>query len=364
MFAIVLGLHFYVFYRLWCMMPVSTIMWRTLFIVSAVIVVSSFFLSALIGNNLPSSVTSIMYRVGTSWFFIFVYLLILFLLLDLLRLTHLFPIHRFMYGSWIGFGVLAGFLTVVMSLGYFKYINKEKVELSLEINKDVAVSSLKIVAISDLHLGYGIHKKEFEQWVQLINKENPDIVLIAGDVIDNHPRPLYEQNMAQAFKQLKTKYGVYAVLGNHEYISGVSKSIDFLKEAGIIVLRDSIAFIDDTFYLIGRDDRTNKARKSIEELTDTLDKSKPFIMLDHQPYHLEEVEKNNIDLQISGHTHHGQILPISWITNRMYEKSHGYLKKGNSHIYVSSGIGIWGGKFRIGTQSEYIVINLNIKQNH
>ncbi|KAA6332312.1 3' 5'-cyclic adenosine monophosphate phosphodiesterase CpdA [termite gut metagenome] len=345
-------------------MPLSTLMGRTLFIVSAVIVVSSFFLSVLIGNHLPSSVTSIMYRVGTSWFFIFVYLLILFLLLDLLRLTHLLPIHRFMYGSWIGFGVLAGFLTVVMSLGYFNYIRKEKVELSLEINKDVAVSSLKIAAISDLHLGYGIHRKEFEQWVQLINKENPDIVLIAGDVIDNHPRLLYEQNMAQTFKRFKAKYGVYAVLGNHEYISGASKSIDFLKEAGVIVLRDSIACIDDTFYIIGRDDRTNTARKSIEELTDTLDESKPLIMLDHQPYHLEEVEKNNIDLQLSGHTHHGQILPISWITNRMYEKSHGYLKKGNSHIYVSSGIGIWGGKFRIGTQSEYIVINLNIKQNH
>ncbi|KAA6311160.1 hypothetical protein EZS27_037660, partial [termite gut metagenome] len=155
------------------MMPLSTLMGRTLFMVAAVIVVSSFFLSVLIGSHLPSSVTSIMYRVGTSWFFIFVYLLILFLLLDLLRLTHLFPIHRLMYGSWIGFGVLAGFLTVVMSLGYFNYIRKEKVELSLEINKDVAVSSLKIAAISDLHLGYGIHRKEFEQWVQLINKENP-----------------------------------------------------------------------------------------------------------------------------------------------------------------------------------------------
>jgi predicted MPP superfamily phosphohydrolase len=96
----------------------------------------------------------------------------------------------------------------------------------------------------------------------------------------------------------------------------------------------------------------------LKQLTDPLDKTKPIIVLDHQPYNLEDAEAAGIDLQLSGHTHRGQIWPISCITDAMYEKSHGYLKKGNSHIYVSSGLGLWGGKFRIGTQSEYVVIDL------
>jgi predicted MPP superfamily phosphohydrolase len=83
-----------------------------------------------------------------------------------------------------------------------------------------------------------------------------------------------------------------------------------------------------------------------------------IILLDHQPYHLEEAEQNGVDLQLSGHTHRGQIFPINLVTDRVYEKSHGYLRKGNSHIYVTSGIGLWGGKFRIGTQSEYLVMEM------
>ena len=145
-------------------------------------------------------------------------------------------------------------------------------------------------------------------------------------------------------------------LGNHEYIFDVSKSINFLNEAGITLLRDSVATVNDDFYIVGRDDMSNPNRKTIARLTESLDKSKPIIMLDHQPYNLDEVEKNGIDLQISGHTHNGQIWPISLITKLIFEKSHGYIKKGNSHIYVSSGIGLWGGKFRIGTNSEYTVI--------
>jgi predicted MPP superfamily phosphohydrolase len=353
-----LGANFYVFYKLWVMLPVS-ITGKVCLVLLGVAMLLSFVLAHAIGNNLPLPATAIMYRVGTSWFFILIYLLILFLLLELIRVTGLLPVTRFMHGSWQGFGILAGILTLVLTWGYIVYLNKAKVTLSLTVNKEMRTQgSLKIVAISDLHLGYGIGKKEFEKWIALINKENPDIVLIAGDAIDNSVRPLYEQGMAESFKQINAKYGVYASPGNHEYIAGISKSLAFLKEAGVTVLRDSVALIDSAFYVAGRDDRTNTARKSVKELTDTLDKSKLLILLDHQPYQLEQAERNGIDLQISGHTHHGQIIPLSWITQIMYEKAHGYLKKGNSHIYVSSGIGIWGGKFRIGTRSEYVVINL------
>jgi predicted MPP superfamily phosphohydrolase len=224
----------------------------------------------------------------------------IFLLIDLLRLTHLVDLDKFLFGNWVTFGVVTGIVAVIMTWGYFRYTNKERVELSITVDKNMETKEpLKIVAISDLHLGFSIGKKEFEQWVELINKENPDIVLIAGDIIDNHIKPLLEQDFASSFRKIKSKYGTYAAVGNHEYITGnILKAIDFLHHSGVTVLKDSVALINDEFYIVGRDDRMNPDRKTVEELTNSLDHSKPIILLDHQPFNLENVEKNNIDLQI------------------------------------------------------------------
>jgi predicted MPP superfamily phosphohydrolase len=254
-------------------------------------------------------------------------------------------------------------MILLFTFGYFNYRHKKKVELPLAVHKTVSrINSLKIVAVSDLHLGYNIGKAEFESWLPLINGENPDVILIAGDLVDSNTHPLFEQNFAESVKKLHAKYGVYAVLGNHEYIGNAAKSATFLQSAGITLLRDSVALIDDSFYIVGRDDRSNGNRKPIAELIAPIDKSKPIIMLDHQPTHLEETAENHIDLQLSGHTHNGQIWPLSIVTNLIFEKAYGYLKKEDSHIYVTSGLGLWGGKFRIGTRSEYVVIDLSFGQ--
>jgi predicted MPP superfamily phosphohydrolase len=300
-----------------------------------------------------------MYKIGTSWLFISIYIFLLLLLLELLRFIHILP-EKYMVESWVGFLTLSVTIIIIMTLGYIKYQNKERIELTLNTGKiTLKEQPLKIVAVSDMHLGYSIGNDELEKWVDLINREKPDIVLIAGDIIDNSVQPLIEEKTYDILQKLQTKYGVYTVPGNHEYIASIDKSLDFLHKSNIQVLRDSVVLIDDQFYIAGRDDKTNKERKTTGQLIERLDKSKPIILLDHQPYHLEETEENQIDLQFSGHTHRGQIWPFSWVTDVLYEKSHGYLKKGNSHIYVSSGIGVWGGKFCIGTQSEYVVIHLD-----
>lgn len=361
MIILFLGANYYVFYRIWMMIP-NNIIAKTIFVVLAVGVLLSFFLSFFGSKILPMPVLSILYKTGTSWIFIFIYLLITFLVLDLSQVTHLLPVGQFMYHSWLGLGILAGTIALIMLGGYINYVQKKRVPLEIVVDKQNTINdTLKIVAISDLHLGHGVGSKEFKRWVELINKEKPDLLLLAGDIIDNDCRPLYHQHMAEIFHTINTKYGIYAVFGNHEYISNAPQSMKFLQDAGIVILRDSAVLVNDLVYILGRDDKSNPERKSIEELTNNLDRSRSIIMLDHQPYHLENVEKNNIDLQISGHTHYGQIWPISWITNLMYEKSYGYLKKGNSHIYVTSGIGIWGGKFRIATNSEYVVIDFIVK---
>jgi predicted MPP superfamily phosphohydrolase len=240
------------------------------------------------------------------------------------------------------------------------YLHKKRVELHLTVHKESrSIPCLKIVAISDLHLGYGIGKAEFETWLPLINNEDADLVLIAGDLVDNNTQPLFDGNFSESIRKIRSKYGVYAVFGNHEYISNATRSALFLQSAGVTLLRDSVVLIDNSFYLIGRDDRSNPQRKSIRELIAPVDTTKPLILLDHQPFNLADTEKNGIDLQLSGHTHKGQVWPFSYVVTRLFEHPYGYAKKGNSHLYVTSGLGIWGGKFRIGSQSEYVVIHLD-----
>lgn len=371
-FVVYILANFYVFHHIWMAMPPNTI-GRVSLVSFAVIAVSSFFLSFFLGDSMPVWLASGLYKIGTAWLFILLYFFIVMAAKDLFglanKLLHFMPgdaITRYTKENWVGLGFMVGFITLVMVCGYLKYQSKVRVELPVETSKIIGDSTLtkplRIVAISDLHLGYGIGKKEFETWVELINAENPDMVLIAGDIIDNSVRPLEKGDFAENFHKIKAPMGIYACPGNHEYISGIKGSLEFIEKTGVRLLRDSVAEVDSCIYVIGRDDRSNEGRKSLKELTDSLDHSKFIILLDHQPYNLEESEQQGVDLQISGHTHQGQVWPISAITKALYEIDHGFLKKGNTDIFVSSGIGIWGGKFRIGTQSEYVVIDINRKR--
>ena len=147
-------------------------------------------------------------------------------------------------------------------------------------------------------------------------------------------------------------------MGNHEYYSGEPKARQFYQDAGIHLLQDSCAVVGN-LCIIGRDDRTNRNRVALGKLMQQADHTKYTILLEHQPYHLEQAERQQIDFQFSGHTHHGQVWPISWLTEKMYECAYGSHQRGNTHYYISSGIGIWGGPFRIGTCSEYVVATIS-----
>lgn len=355
MLLVFFGIFFYVFFRLWQMIPVG----KPIFVGVFIALVFSFFLGFMGGAFLPTSIATFFYHVGMTFLKVSLYLVFIFLILDLLRLV--LPMQKILVGNWKTFCVLAVAITTLFTYAHFNYRNVVRKEMAISINKEI--SPLRIVAVSDLHLGPGVNRAKLDRWVELINGAEPDIVVMVGDIVDNPAsfRPIENREIATGLREINSRFGVFAVLGNHEYIAGIYPSLAFLKSANIKVLRDTAVLINDEFYVIGRDDLTNRNRKSVAELVQNLDVSKPLILLDHQPFDLNEAEKNSIDLQISGHTHRGQMWPASWIAEKIFDLAHGHLQRGNTHFFVTSGIGIWGGKFRLGTQSEYVVIDLKTK---
>ena len=309
------------------------------------------------GSNISLNVEIVLYEVGTAWMIVMLYLFLAFLVLDIGNLCHLIP-PTFNHESWIGTGTVAIFISGLLTYGNTRYRNKFRQELHLTTSKSLE-SPLKLVMVSDIHLGFHNRKAEFQRWVRLLNAENPDLILIAGDIVDNSVKPIIQQHMADDFKLLNAP--IVASLGNHEYISDVQESIRFIESAGITLLRDRAINIRG-INIVGRDDIMNMHRATLLSLTKDVDMSKFTILLDHQPYHLEQAQKAGIDFQFSGHTHRGQVWPISWITDSLFECAFGSYKKGNTQYYVSSGLGIWGGKFRIGTRSEYIVATIESHQ--
>jgi len=349
----------YVLWHIWHILPFAAC-WRwTVTGVLALCAISFFLSFALDIDNMPFWLATLLYETGTAALFILIYLVMTFLVLDIGRLVRLVP-KTFLFDSAAGSATVFVLIAGIFIYGYFKFLHKERVPLELTTEKTLSVvnKELKIVMISDLHLGYTIRLDEFKGWIDKLNAENADLILIGGDIIDRSLRAVNDQEMAQEFHRLNAP--VYACLGNHEYLSGVDGSVEFYKAAGIHLLRDETATVKG-INIIGRDDRSNMRRKPLAQLTEQLDMSRYTILLDHQPYSLEKAEQAGIDFQLSGHTHYGQVWPISWIEDAIYEDAFGPLTKGNTQYYVTSGIGLWGGKFRIGTRSEYVVAQLKAK---
>lgn len=229
------------------------------------------------------------------------------------------------------------------------------------IQKESEIDKLHIIYISDLHLGTTMQEQGLEELVGKVNKLNPDIIILGGDIYDeNTPDRLLKQS-ANIFSKFKAKQGVYYVFGNHEFYTD-SKSIyeDYLKQAKIVVLDDQTIEIDNQFTLVGRvDERKNKDRKTLDELLNGVNTNKPVILLDHQPI-VEDNQK--IDLQISGHTHNGQIFPNNLLIPLVNQYVYGMYKTDAYTLIVSSGVGAWGFPMRLGSDSEIANIYLTFNK--
>ena len=351
--TIIMGLAGYVSWHLWRITPAG---WPVKLTVTGLFLLwmVSFFVTFLRSESLPIPLATVCYEVGTTWLIVFLYLFLIFLLADIATLCHLLP-KTLLKDSMPGLLSIAGIITLVLTLGTLQYHHKHRETLTITTAKPLP-KPLTIVLASDLHIGYHNRREALSHWVDLINAEHPDLVLIGGDIIDKSLRPVVEGRYAEEFRRIQAP--VYTVLGNHEYISQLEQAEQFFREAGITLLKDSVAHFKGVD-IIGRNDRSARRRASVKELSQGLDGF--TILLDHQPYHLEEAEQAGIDFQFSGHTHRGQVWPISWITDAVYEKSWGHHQRGATRYYISSGLGIWGPKIRVGIRSEYLVLSVVAK---
>ncbi|MDR0546982.1 MAG: metallophosphoesterase [Dysgonamonadaceae bacterium] len=329
----------------------------------AFFVVYSSFIIAMLGRNvLPLGIQKILYSIGTVWMGFMLYLTIWLLLSDLILLFFKKQVRKSLriWQMSIGYGLVI----ITLAIGYYRFTHPQIVEQKITIAKsNEKYKSLKVAAISDLHLGVANDKKRLQQYVQLINNQRPDMIWIAGDVVDNNALPLERERMYEELNQLQSPLGTYMCLGNHEYLSGIDASLDFLSKTNIYLLIDQAVQIDSCFCLIGRNDSQHSlSRLKLNDLTEDLDKTQALFLLDHEPYHLEEAQAAGIDLQFSGHTHEGQMWPLNLLTHAMFENSYGYLQKDGTQYYVSSGLGLWGPPFRIGTRSEVVIFDIRFNK--
>ena len=362
--------NLYIFIRGWQVLSLAP-PFRLYYAIGFFIVASSFIGGRLLENVWLSAVSDVLVWMGAFWIAAMLYFFLSLLLLDLLRLVNhwvpFFPSVVTAHPSTakgVAALVITGSILLLLAAGHVNARIPRVRTLHLTIPKKVqGLETLNVVAASDIHLGSIIGRKRLDSMVARINALNPDLVLLPGDIVDEDLAPVIKHNLGDTLRNLSSRWGVFAVTGNHEYIGGVEEAYAYLSEHGVTVLRDRVVKVKDAFYLVGREDRSirraGKNRKPLQELMALADPNCPIILMDHQPFQLEEGETNGVDLQISGHTHHGQLWPLNLITRRVYELSWGYKKKNSTHVYVSCGFGTWGPPVRLGNRPEIVNIKIS-----
>lgn len=341
----------YVFWRLWQVMSPMPMALRVGFAVVFWTVAMLFFVAMAMRNSEHSPVlTKAMMWLGTTWMVFILYMVLATALFDI---VHLFV-------PALNHGVLyaLGITTALLVYGSINYHHPRVEHIDVELDKSIAGDGMRMVMASDIHLGYGTDRRDLERYVEMINREQPDVVVIVGDLIDNSITPVLRERMGEVLDRIDAPNGVYVVPGNHEYISGIEACEAFIRDTKATLLRDSVVTLHSGIQIVGRDDRMNRHRKSLDELVAGVDMSRPVVVLDHQPYDIARSNALGVDIHLSGHTHRGQIWPLSLLTDAMYDQSHGYRRWSHTHAYVSCGLSLWGPPFRIGTHSDLAVIDI------
>lgn len=318
-----------------------------------------------------STLSDIFIWAGSFWLAAMIYLLLAVLAIDLLRavdyfvpfLSKIIPEAIFDRPYFITIGIATTVFLLVFA-GHLNALLPRTNQVNISLPKSIdSRDNLRIAMVSDIHLGTIISTKRLSRIIDHLNSVEPDIILIPGDLVDEDLTPVIKQNLGLLFIKLNAPLGVYASTGNHEYIGGADLAVKYLRKHGINVLRDTAVQVTPGLWIIGRDDVESKRfggeqRKSLQQIMAGIPEGDVRIVLDHQPRAYEEAKTQGVDLILSGHTHHGQLWPLNYITQAMFPLSWGYKKFDKMHAYVSSGIGTWGPPVRIGNRPEVVVISM------
>lgn len=370
-FIIVLTIFFftnlYIFLKGYRAIPDSGT-FRLIYTIIYIVLASTFIAGKILERNHSSVFTDILNIIGGFWMAFMLYAFLILLISDILspilRLTGLLSVNDLpQFKKW------SYLVTLVLSMGLitFGFINAIIPivrKYDIVINKTAGdLKSFRIAAVSDIHLGSIIRKRSIKKLSVMLKEIDPDVVFLLGDIVDGEIGPVLRDDLLSYFSCPKCRDGLFAITGNHEFIGGAAITIPYIEKFGIRILKDEVITLDGGIQVIGRIDRdgarfNRKERLPVKDLMKQVDTSRPVILLDHQPLKLKEAADAGIDLQLSGHTHNGQMWPLNYITGMIYELSYGYKKIGTSQFIVSSGFGIWGPRVRSGSRPEVLEINI------
>lgn len=388
-----LGACLYILLRLFKSLGYCSNVLKSRFFRIPISIIYAFFaFSPLIAFFLPKAtqIRRVVQLIGSYWFGVMMYTLLIvaisqFISVLLRRVFRIVP-RDFFRKKASNLVCLLLSVAIIGSISVYGAVNARNIKIndySVTVNKQVeGMDSLNVVLIADLHIGYSIGVDHIRQMVEKVNAQNPDIVCIAGDIYDNDYDAFEDPDaLVLELSKISSTYGTYACWGNHDVnqkilggftfddepvIEHDPRMTEFLKNAKINLLADETVLIDDKFYVSCRVDgekpaTENDIRKTPEELLEGVDLSKPVIMVYHEPDEISEIAEAGTDLLLCGHTHDGQLFPANILTGLKWENSFGYLKKGDMHNIVTSGVGVWGPFMRVGTDAEICNIKVNFE---
>ncbi|MDR3332285.1 MAG: metallophosphoesterase [Synergistaceae bacterium] len=378
-----IGVNAYMFIRLWMTLEGAGLI-RGISCAIFLFLALSFPLGRTLHGHLPAQIPSAFGFIGALYLSPMIYGFILTVSADILRLLNCVvkitpnPPPFTVSGRTSVVATVAALSVLITFAGAlnakFPIIVRHEADWSGSSGALETQRQIRIAVVSDIHLGGMVGTKHLGKIVGLTNSASPDIILLAGDVLDDEKLlndPKMRSEAASLLSSLSSRLGSWAVPGNHDYYVGIERFMDFMGETNVKVLRDEFSTPGGEAILLGRDDRSasvdGKQRAGIEEILlkassgGVNTRELPLIVMDHQPFGLDESQNAGAALQVSGHTHRGQIFPFNYLVSLMYEKHYGLYKKGDTNYYISSGAGTWGPPIRTTGRPEIAIITLNVK---
>lgn len=309
-----------------------------------------------------SRITSIGLKVSMTWLTIMWFIIMSMVAVGVINLLLAKLAPQFFGSDWYqNFGVrllLPLWFFGMIGMGLYNAYVPTIRHVTITVNQPM-VKPLRIAMVSDLHLGWLVGNREINQLSQIVKEQNIDLLLMPGDILDDNIDYYESNNMKPAMQHLvkSVPMGVYASLGNHDMYGSEADIREVLLASDVKVLGDETVNLDNQLWLVSRLDNHAHTRKQTSELMPTVI-DKPVILLDHEPTDIEKNVQLPIDLQLSGHTHNGQVFPANLIVKFLNRLAYGHERINETDVIVSSGYGFWGVPFRLGSQSEVWVIEL------